>query len=100
MLTNPKNQDEDSELDQTLRPSRLTEYIGQNQIKENLNIFLSAFDNRLTGLIYSTSLLVIMAFLVSILFDKIKERRTTTAVLVAETTMATTISNKPINLLK
>src|SRR3989338_9800172 len=38
------------------------------------NTFLSAFDNRLTGLIYSTSLLVIMAFLVSVLFDKIKER--------------------------
>jgi len=46
MLTNPKNQDEDSELDQTLRPSRLTEYIGQNQIKENLNIFLSASKKR------------------------------------------------------
>lgn len=46
MLTNPKNQEEDSALDQTLRPSRLTEYIGQNQIKENLNIFLSASKKR------------------------------------------------------
>lgn len=57
------------------------------------NIFLSAFDNRLTGLIYSTSLLVVMAFLVSILFDKIKERHTTT------TGLATVVSNKVINLL-
>lgn len=38
------------------------------------NTFLSAFENRLTGLVYSTSLLMIMAFLVSVLFDKIKER--------------------------
>lgn len=42
------------------------------------NTFLSVFDNRLTGLIYSTSLLMVMAFLVSILFDKIKERHTRT----------------------
>lgn len=38
------------------------------------NVFLSVFENRLTGLIYSTSLLIIMAFLISILFDKIRER--------------------------
>ena len=58
------------------------------------NTFLSAFDNRVTGLTYSTALLVVMAFLVSILFDKIKERhaRTTTG-------LATVISNKVINLL-
>ncbi len=46
MLTNPKNQEEDSVLDETLRPSRLKDYIGQNQIKENLNIFLSASKKR------------------------------------------------------
>src|SRR3989344_5139147 len=40
----------------------------------SFNVFLSAFQNRLTGLIYSTSLLLIMAFLISILFDKIRER--------------------------
>ena len=59
------------------------------------NTFLSAFDNRLTGLVYSTSLLLVMAFLVSILFDKIKERhaRTTAG-------LATVVSNKVINLLK
>lgn len=46
MLTDPKNKEEDSALDQTLRPSRLTEYIGQNQIKENLDIFLTAAKKR------------------------------------------------------
>jgi len=73
------------------------------------NIFLSAFENRVTGLIYSTSLLMVMAFLVSILFDKIKERHTkTTATLTVESrdievdhpNVVTTISNKTINLLK
>lgn len=58
------------------------------------NIFLSSFDNRLTSLIYSTSLLLVMAFLVSILFDKIKERHTRTT-----TGLAITISTKAINLL-
>ena len=46
MLTNSKNQEEDSVLDETLRPSRIKDYIGQNQIKENLNIFLSASKKR------------------------------------------------------
>lgn len=38
------------------------------------NVFLSAFSNQLTSLVYTTILLVIMAFLISILFDKIKGR--------------------------
>ena len=74
------------------------------------NIFLSAFENRLIGLVYSTSLLMVMAFLVSILFDKIKERHTrTTAGLATERergsteasspNVATVVSNKVINLL-
>ena len=74
------------------------------------NIFLSSFDDRLTGLIYSTSLLLVMAFLVSILFDKIKERHTKTTIgLTTEQELdsteagspdvATVISNKTINLL-
>ena len=46
MITAPKNQPEDNGLDQTLRPATLSEYIGQNQIKENLNIFLSAAKKR------------------------------------------------------
>lgn len=58
------------------------------------NTFLSAFDDRLTGLIYSTSLLMIMAFLVSVLFDKIKERHTRSTA-----DLATVVSHKAINLL-
>ena len=71
------------------------------------NIFLSTFsdpDERLTALIYSTSLLLIMAFLVSILFDKIKERHTkTTAGMATVISPALAgkggVSNKVINLL-
>ncbi len=59
------------------------------------NTFLSAFDNRLTGLIYSTSLLMVMAFLISILFDKIRDRHARTT-----TRLATVISSKAINLLR
>ncbi|MFY9493008.1 MAG: Holliday junction branch migration DNA helicase RuvB [Minisyncoccia bacterium] len=46
MLTTPKTQAEDQNLDQTLRPTALAEYIGQNQIKENLGIFLAAAKKR------------------------------------------------------
>ncbi|MBI4118894.1 MAG: Holliday junction branch migration DNA helicase RuvB [Parcubacteria group bacterium] len=46
MLTAPKTQTEDQNLDQTLRPAALDEYIGQNQIKENLGIFLAAAKKR------------------------------------------------------
>ena len=38
------------------------------------NTFLSGLDNQFMGLMYSTSLLLIMAFLVAILFDKVRER--------------------------
>jgi|SRR3989344_1762718 len=38
------------------------------------NVFLSSFRSQFVGLLYSTSLLIIMAFLVAILFDKIRER--------------------------
>ncbi|OGM98286.1 MAG: hypothetical protein A2915_04185 [Candidatus Yanofskybacteria bacterium RIFCSPLOWO2_01_FULL_41_34] len=59
------------------------------------NTFLSVFDNRVTGLIYSTALLLLMAFLVSILFDKIKDRHASTTA-----GLATVVSNKTINLLR
>ncbi|MBI2062485.1 MAG: PrsW family intramembrane metalloprotease [Candidatus Yanofskybacteria bacterium] len=59
------------------------------------NAFLSTFESRLTGLVYSTALLVVMAFLVSILFDKIKERHSGTSA-----GLATVVSNRVINLLK
>lgn len=71
------------------------------------NTFLSAFENRLTGVVYSTSLLIVMAFLVSVLFDKIKERHGKTSAELA-TVVATPfleirgksgVSNKAINLL-
>lgn len=38
--------DEDKILDQTLRPKKLKEYVGQEQIKENLRIFLAAAQKR------------------------------------------------------
>src|SRR3989344_2390042 len=40
----------------------------------SFNTFLSTFNNQIVGLMYSTSLLIIMAFLVAILFDKVRER--------------------------
>ncbi len=46
MMTEPKNIPEDAVLDQTLRPTKLEEYVGQNHIKENLKIFLTAAKNR------------------------------------------------------
>ena len=42
----PVTQEEDLVLDQTLRPQRLEEYIGQEQIKEPLRIFLAASKKR------------------------------------------------------
>ncbi len=38
------------------------------------NMFLSSTDDRVTGLAYATGLLLVMSFLVSLLFDKIRER--------------------------
>lgn len=38
------------------------------------NIFLWALDNQLIALLYSTALLLIMAILVAILFDKVRDR--------------------------
>ena len=35
--------EDDSSLDLCLRPRALTEYIGQTEIKQNLDIFLSSF---------------------------------------------------------
>lgn len=68
------------------------------------NTFLSAFESRLTGLLYSTSLLMFMAFLVSVLFDKIKERHQKTIVGLATVVSPALagkggVSNKVINLL-
>ncbi len=40
------SQGEDADLDVNLRPRRLTEYVGQKQIKENLQVFLDAAKKR------------------------------------------------------
>ena len=38
--------DEDRQLDLTLRPNRIDEYIGQRQVKENLRVYMKAARNR------------------------------------------------------
>jgi Holliday junction DNA helicase RuvB len=45
-LVEPKKQNEDQVFDMTLRPKVLDEYIGQEQIKENLKIFIAAAKKR------------------------------------------------------
>ena len=45
-IKNQKNTEESTFLDQTLRPSRWDEYIGQKNIKENLGILLRAAGER------------------------------------------------------
>lgn len=42
----PKKKNEDEVIDQSLRPKRLAEYIGQDRVKENLKIFLEAAKSR------------------------------------------------------
>jgi Holliday junction DNA helicase RuvB len=46
MLTNPRSTEEDYGLDMTLRPRRLSEYQGQDKIKENLKILMEAAKKR------------------------------------------------------
>jgi len=45
-ITNPKESNEDVRLDNTLRPLSFSEYIGQNKIKDNLNILIEAAKKR------------------------------------------------------
>ena len=45
-LITPDTQAEDYELDQTLRPQTVDEYIGQQKVKENLKIFIQAAKER------------------------------------------------------
>lgn len=42
------------------------------------NIIIYTFEGQITALLYTTSLLLGMAFLISILFDRLKDRHTTT----------------------
>ncbi|HIC96069.1 TPA: AAA family ATPase, partial [Candidatus Bipolaricaulota bacterium] len=41
-MISPKLREEEVALDASLRPQRLSEYLGQDKIKENLNIFIAA----------------------------------------------------------
>ena len=41
-VLSPKLKDEDRAIDASLRPKRLTDYIGQDKVKENLKIFVEA----------------------------------------------------------
>lgn len=45
-LTNPLEQDQDREHDLSLRPRRLDEFIGQEKIKQNLRVFITAARQR------------------------------------------------------
>src|SRR5688572_4570593 len=38
--------DEERQFESTVRPSKLTEYIGQRQVKENLRVYMKAARNR------------------------------------------------------
>jgi holliday junction DNA helicase RuvB len=46
MITNSHEQEEDVSLDKTLRPQRLTEYVGQQKIRKNLQMFIEAAKKR------------------------------------------------------
>lgn len=45
-ITTPVKKDEDRTLDATLRPSSLDEYIGQENVKKNLNVLIGAAKQR------------------------------------------------------
>ena len=45
-LTDPQEQDIDRELEPSLRPRRLDEFIGQDAVKENLRVFITAARQR------------------------------------------------------
>ncbi len=45
-LTEPERQEQEADLDQTLRPSVLAEFVGQEKIAENLKIFITAARQR------------------------------------------------------
>lgn len=45
-LVNPDTKAEDYEIDQTLRPQKIEEYIGQQKVKDNLKIFIQAARER------------------------------------------------------
>ena len=46
MITTSNEQEEDKTLDTTLRPQRLSEYVGQQKVRKNLQMFLDAAKKR------------------------------------------------------
>lgn len=46
MITNSKEQEEDVCLDKSLRPRRLSEYVGQHKVRKNLQMFIDAAKKR------------------------------------------------------
>ncbi|RMD94125.1 MAG: Holliday junction branch migration DNA helicase RuvB [Calditrichaeota bacterium] len=44
--TSPQRLDDEFEFDQTLRPQRLEEFVGQEQLKDNLRVFIAAARER------------------------------------------------------
>lgn len=46
MITTSEEQEEDVTLDNTLRPQRLSEYVGQQKIRKNLQMFIDAAKKR------------------------------------------------------
>lgn len=46
MITTSEEQEEDVSLDTTLRPQRLSEYVGQQKIRKNLQMFIDAAKKR------------------------------------------------------
>lgn len=46
MITTSQEQEEDVSLDNTLRPQRLSEYVGQQKIRKNLQMFIDAAKKR------------------------------------------------------
>ena len=45
-LTTPENTNDDLKLDVTLRPKQLSEFVGQDKLKDNLQIFITAAKQR------------------------------------------------------
>ena len=45
-LVTPDTRDEDYEIEQTLRPQKIEDYVGQQKVKENLKIFIQAAKER------------------------------------------------------
>lgn len=45
-MTKPERQEQETDIDQTLRPERLGEFVGQEKIVENLHVFIAAAHKR------------------------------------------------------